>query len=101
MNVWWLIVILGAWTYALRLTGPLLLKRVTVPEDASKILNNIAPAVLSALVVAGMFTTERELVLDERAFGFVAAGVAVIVKLPPLAVIVVAAAATAAARAFI
>jgi branched-subunit amino acid transport protein len=99
MNVWILILGLGAFTYSLRVTGPLLLSRVKIPTAADKVLNNITPAVLSALVVAGMFTTERDLVLDERALGFVAAGIAVIAKLPPLVVIVVAAAATAAARA--
>jgi branched-subunit amino acid transport protein len=101
VNVWWLIAGLGACTYALRIAGPMVLKRVAVPETAGKILNNIAPPVLSALVAAGMFSTEQDLVLDERAFGFVAAGLAVVAKLPPLVVIVVAAGATAAARAIL
>jgi branched-subunit amino acid transport protein len=99
MNVWSVIVGLAVWTYALRLAGPLLLSRLRVPDAAAKVLNNIAPAVLSALVVAGMFSSERELVVDERAFGFAGAAIAVIAKLPPLVVIVTAAGATAAARA--
>ena len=101
MSVWWLIVALGGFTYALRVAGPLLLQRITISEPASKVLNNITPAVLSALVVAGMFSTGQELVLDERAFGFAAAVGAVLAKVPPLGVIVVAAGATAAARAFL
>ena len=101
MSIWWLIVALGAFSYALRVAGPLLLQRVTLSDPASKILNNITPAVLSALVVAGMFSTEQELVVDERAFGFAAAVIAVVAKVPPLGVIVVAAGATAAARAFL
>jgi branched-subunit amino acid transport protein len=101
MTAWWLIVSLAVWTYALRIAGPMMLRRVEVPETASRILNNIAPAVLSALVVTGMFTSGRSLVVDERALGFVAAGAAVVAKLPPLAVIVVAAGTTAAARALL
>lgn len=99
MSIWWLILVLAGWTYALRVAGPLLLARVRVPDVAERVLNNITPAVLSALVVAGMFSSARTLVVDERAFGFLAAGAAVIAKLPPLVVIVVAAAATAAVRA--
>ena len=99
MTVWWVVLALAALTYVFRASGPLLLRRVAVPEPASRVLNNITPAVLSALVVAGMFSSGRELLLDERAFGFAAAGVAVMVRLPPLAVIIAAAGATAAARA--
>jgi len=99
VSVWSLILVLAAWTNALRLGGAFLLKRATVPPTAEKVLNNITPAVLGALVVAGMFTSGRDLVLDERFFGFVAAGAALIGKVPPLAVIVVAAGATALARA--
>ena len=101
MTVWWLIAALAIWSYLLRAGAPLLLSRVTLPDRATRVLNNITPAVLSALVVAGMFSSDQDLVLDERAFGFVAAGAAVVAKLPPLAVIVVAAGATAAARAFL
>jgi branched-subunit amino acid transport protein len=99
MNIWVLILTLAAWTYVLRLAGPFLLKRTTVPEGATRVLNNIAPGVLSALIVTGMFASGRSLVLDERAIGFVAAALAVMAKLPPLVVIVAVAAATAAARA--
>jgi branched-subunit amino acid transport protein len=99
MSIWVLILSLAAWTYVLRLAGPFLLKRASIPDGVTKVLNNIAPAVLSALIVTGMFATGRSLVLDERAFGFGAAALAVFAKLPPLVVIVAAAAATAAARA--
>ena len=99
MTIWWLILALAAWSYALRASGPLLLSRISVPDVADRVLKNITPAVLSALVVAGMFSSERNLVLDERTFGFVGAGAAVLMKLPPLLVIVAAAGATAAARA--
>lgn len=99
MNIWWLIVSLALWSYALRVAGPLLLARVRVPDVAERVLNNITPAVLSALVVAGMFSSGQTLVVDERAVGFVAAVAAVIAKLPPLVVIVAAAGATAVLRA--
>jgi branched-subunit amino acid transport protein len=101
VNIWWLILGLAGWSYALRLAGPLLLTRVAVPDSASRVLNNITPAVLSALIVAGMFSSGRSLVLDERAFGFAAAAVGALLKAPPLVVIVLAAGATAAARALI
>lgn len=68
-------------------------------DEVGRVLNNITPAVLSALVVAGMFSSGQNLVLDARALGFGAAAVAVVAKAPPLVVIIAAAGTTAAARA--
>jgi hypothetical protein len=50
--------------------------------------------------VTQAFSSGRHLVLDPRAAGLAAAGVAVLLRAPLLAVIVVAAAATALVRAF-
>ncbi len=101
MSTWWLILALAVWTYGLRIAGPLFLRRVDISNTAAKVLNNITPAVLSALVVTGMFSSGKAVVVDERALGFAAAVLALIAELPPLVVIAVAAGATAAARALL
>jgi 2-succinyl-5-enolpyruvyl-6-hydroxy-3-cyclohexene-1-carboxylate synthase len=51
--------------------------------------------VLAALVATQAFASDDELVLDERAAGLLAAGIAIVLR-APLLVVVVAAAATAA-----
>ena len=59
----------------------------------------LAPAVLAALVATQAFARHEELVLDERAAGLLAAGVAILLRAPLLVVIVVAAVTAATLRA--
>jgi branched-subunit amino acid transport protein len=98
VSIWILIFGLAAFSYLLRVAGPLLLRPGTIPPWLERVLPYLAPAVLGGLIAAGMFTTARSLVIDERAIGFIAAVGAAYLKLPALAVIVLAAAATAVAR---
>jgi branched-subunit amino acid transport protein len=56
-------------------------------------------ALLAALVVVQTFSEGRSLVVDARAAGLVAAGVAVLARAPFIVVVVVAAASAAAVRA--
>ena len=96
--MWALILGLAVWSMGLRAAGPVLLDIEKLPPSALKVLAYIAPAVLSALIVNGIFGAQRALVVDERVAGFLAAIAAAWLRLPPLAIIVIAAAATAVAR---
>jgi branched-subunit amino acid transport protein len=96
--IWAIIFGLAAFSYLLRVAGPLLIQPDSVPTWLARVLPYLAPAVLAALVVAGMFTTGRSLTVDARAVGLVAALAAAFMKLPALAIIVLAAAATAVVR---
>jgi branched-subunit amino acid transport protein len=93
--VWVCVVVVGMATIALKAAGPVLAAGRELPEGASRVVELLAPALLAALVATQAFATDEELVLDERAAGLLAGGVAILVR-APLLVVVVAAAATAA-----
>ena len=102
MNVVWLcVLVVGVATIAIKGAGPLLLGGKPLPTRLGRVIGLLAPALLAALVAISTFGGERALVLDERALGVAAAGVAVGFKAPPLAVVVVAATVTALARALL
>jgi branched-subunit amino acid transport protein len=95
----WLVVILtGAGTMALKAAGPMLLGRRPLPAPVTRVLGLLAPALLAALVVTLVFTTERDLVLDHRALGLAAAVIAVALRAPIAVVVVCAAVVTALSR---
>ena len=98
---WWTVVLVGTATIAIKGAGPLLLGGRPLPQRLGGVIGLLAPALLAALVAISTFGAERALVLDERALGVVAAGVAVGFKAPPLVVVVVAATVTALARALL
>lgn len=97
MNVVWVcVLVVGLATIALKATGPVLAAGRELPAGAARVVDLLAPALLAALVATQAFAADEELVLDERAAGLAAAGVAIVLR-APLLVVVVAAAATAAA----
>jgi uncharacterized membrane protein len=98
MSTWALIGVIAVATYLLRVTGPLLMRR-EVPVNLDKVLRYLAPAVLGGQIATGMFSSGRSWELDERFLGFVTAGVAVLLRAPPLVIIIGAAIVTASARA--
>jgi branched-subunit amino acid transport protein len=98
---WWAVVLVGAATIAIKGAGPLLLGGKPLPPRLGRVIGLLAPALLAALVAISTFGGERALVLDERALGVAAAGVAVGFKAPPLVVVIVAATVTAVARALL
>jgi branched-subunit amino acid transport protein len=95
---WWAVVLVGAATIVIKGAGPLLLGGKPLPPRLGRVIGLLAPALLAALVAISTFGGERALVLDERALGVAAAGVAVGFKAPPLLVVIVAATVTAVAR---
>jgi branched-subunit amino acid transport protein len=98
---WWVVVLVGVATIAIKGAGPLLLGGKPLPPRLGRVIGLLAPALLAALVAISTFGGERALVLDERALGVAAAGVAVGFKAPPLVVVIVAATVTAVARALL
>ena len=96
---WWTIAALSAGSYALKALGPLVLRERAAAPGLSRLAGLMTPALLAALVAVQTFGAERALVLDARAAGLVAAGVAVWRRLPFVVVVVLAAAVTAVVRA--
>lgn len=100
MSVVWLCVLaVGLATVAIKASGPVLAAGRELPEGTARVVDLLAPAVLAALVATQAFASDEELVLDERAAGLLAAGVAILLKAPLLVVVLVAAATAAALRA--
>ena len=93
------VLLVGAGTVMLKAVGPVLLAGRDLPRTLSSLLFLLAPALLGALVVTQAVGGDREIVLDERLFGIGAAIVAILLRLPLLAVVVIAAAVTAGVRA--
>ena len=96
MNVIWVcVLVVGLATVALKATGPVLAAGRELPAGAARVVDLLAPALLAALVATQAFSSDDELVLDERAAGLLAAGIAIALR-APLLVVVLSAAATAA-----
>jgi branched-subunit amino acid transport protein len=86
-------------TIAFKAVGPVALGGRPLPPRLLGVIELLAPALLAALVVTQVFARERELVVDARAVGLLAAAAALALRAPLLAVVAIAAAATALARA--
>ena len=93
--VWLCVLAVGLATVAIKASGPVLAAGRELPRSSARVVDLLAPAVLAALVATQAFASDEELVLDERAAGLLAAGVAIVLR-APLLVVVMAAAATAA-----
>jgi branched-subunit amino acid transport protein len=98
-DVWVIVIVVGAATMALKAVGPVVLAGRELPSTLSTLLLLLAPALLGALVVTQAVGGDREIVLDERLIGIGAATVAILFRLPLLAVVVIAAGVTAGVRA--
>jgi branched-subunit amino acid transport protein len=87
------IVVLGASAGTLVIKGlaPAVLGGRALPRRLSGVMALLAPTLLAALIVTNTFATGRELVIDARAAGLLAALVAVLLRAPVLVVILAAA----------
>lgn len=99
-DAWLVVALVGAGTMAIKAAGPLLLGGRALPERVESLIVLLGPALLAALVAINTFGGDGRLVVDARALGVAAAGVAVWRKAPALLVVVLAAGVTALARAF-
>jgi branched-subunit amino acid transport protein len=97
--VWLCVLVVGLATIALKATGPVLAAGRELPAGAARVVDLLAPALLAALVATQAFAADEELVIDERAAGLLAAGVAILLRAPLLVVVLVAAATAAGLRA--
>jgi hypothetical protein len=99
-TAWAAIVLLAIGGFALKAAGPVLLGGRELPPQAAGVIARLAPSLLAALVVVDLFATpDRTLRVDETSVGIAAAALALLAKLPMIAVVVIAAAVTAGVRA--
>jgi len=97
--VWLCALVVGLATVAIKASGPVLAAGRELPQGAARVVDLLAPALLAALVATRAFASDEALVLDERAAGLIAAGVAILLRAPLLVVVLVAAATAAGLRA--
>ena len=98
-TVWISIACVAVASAVLKGAGPLLVGGRELPAWTTGIIGLLAPALLTALVVVETFGDDGALVLDPRALGVGAAGVALLLRAPMLLAIALAAVVTAALRA--
>jgi branched-subunit amino acid transport protein len=86
-------------TVLIKGSGPLLVGHRELPEWSRGVIALLAPSLLTALVVVETVGGDGEIVLDARLLGVGAAAVALLLRVPMLAVIIIAVLVTAGARA--
>ena len=87
--MWPAILLAAGGCYLLKLAGLSVPRRVLEAPRVERIADRIPIALLAALIAVSTFTDGRGLVLDERVAGLAAAGVAVVLRAPFLAVVAV------------
>ena len=98
-TVWLCVIVVGMATIAIKAGGPVLAGGRELPQGAARVVDLLAPALLAALVATQAFARDEALVLDERAAGLFAAGVAILLRAPLLVVVLIAATTAAGLRA--
>jgi branched-subunit amino acid transport protein len=99
-TAWIMIGLIAAGTVAIKAVGPVALGGNDLPPRLGAVVARLAPSLLAALVVVDLFGgQDRSLSVDESVFGVLAAGVALVARLPMVAVVAIAAGVTAAVRA--
>jgi hypothetical protein len=98
--IWPTIVLLAVGTVSIKSAGPVAFGTRTLPPRLAGFIGLLAPALLAALVAVDTFTgAPHQLVINARAAGLLAAGVAILLRLPIVVIVIVAAVATALVRA--
>jgi branched-subunit amino acid transport protein len=95
---WAAVLGIGAATVAIKASGPVLAGGRELPGPIARVVDLLAPALLAALVATQTLGGDEELVIDERAAGVAAAGVAIAQRAPILVSVAAAAAVTALLR---
>jgi branched-subunit amino acid transport protein len=86
-------------TFAIKAVGPVLFGGRDLPQLLARIVPLLAPTLLAALVLVETFAgSGRSLTIDARAGGLGIAAVALVRRVPLIAVVVLAAASTALIR---
>lgn len=95
---WSVIVVVGVATIGFKAVGPATLGGRELPSRVRRLIDGLAPAVLSALIVTQTLTTGQEVVVDARAAGVLSAVVLLLLKRPVWLALLVAVLVTAAVR---
>jgi branched-subunit amino acid transport protein len=98
-TIWIVVIAVGAVTVVLKAVGPVLLGGRDLPAPVLSVVVLLAPALLAALVAVSIFGLGKDLVVDARVVGLLAAVAALLVRAPILVVVLAAAVATALTRA--
>lgn len=94
----WAVAALGAGTYAIRLCGLLLRRRLTIPDRVRRLLDLAATALLTALVATAALTEAAAFAGWARPAGVLLGALAAWRRLPLVVVVLIAAGGTAALR---
>jgi branched-subunit amino acid transport protein len=97
-EVWLTVLLIGAFTIALKASGPVLYGGRELPSRVADAFELLAPSLLAALVVTQALGEGGELVVDERLVGVGVAAVAVRLRAHLIIVMVLAAVSTAIVR---
>jgi len=95
---WGLVLLLAAGAYGFKVLGLVVVGSRRLPPPLERCLVLVPAALITALIVKDTLSTGQELVLDARAAGVAAAGVAAWRRAPLIVVIVLGAAVTALVR---
>ena len=98
-GTWTVVIAVSVITVGIKAVGPMLLGGKQLPARVGDVVSLLAPALLAALVAVNTLGGDRELVIDARLPGVLAAAVAIKLKAPVLIVVVIAALVTASVRA--
>ncbi len=79
MNIWWILIGGGLITYGIRLSFILLLEKISVPDWFKRALRFVPPAVLSAIILPGLFAPNGSIELSLHNTQLLAGGVAILV----------------------
>ena len=98
-TVWIVVAVLCVGTAIMRVAGPVAFGGRSLSGRGAAVVGLVAPALLGALVVYETVSTGAQgIELDARLVGLAAAALALVLRLPMIAVVLVAAVATAVAR---
>lgn len=97
-EVWLAIAAVALVNAVIKAAGPLLAGGRAVPRWAPAVVALLAPTLLTALVLVGVFADGSRLVLDERAAGVAVGAAALLARAPMFVAFVLAAATTALLR---
>ena len=98
-TVWIVVAVLCVGTAIMRVAGPVAFGGRSLSGRGAAVVGLVAPALLGALVVYETVSTGAQgIELDARLVGLAAAALALVLRLPMIAVVLVAAVATALAR---
>jgi hypothetical protein len=98
-DAWLVVLVVGALTVGFKAAGPVLLGRRRLSGRTLRVVELLAPVMLTALVVTQTVGGDQELVLDARIAGVGAGGVALWRGVPLVPAMAIAAVVTAALRA--